>query len=65
MIDLRHLLKVTDVAAGKLLVEESGGVVSDGEGKILNHGLQNLNRVEIVASANDRVHEGVLSLLRN
>ena len=65
MIDLRHLLKVTDVAAGKLLVEESGGVVSDGEGKILNHGLQNLNRVEIVASANNRVHEEVLSLLRN
>ncbi len=65
MIDLRHLLKVTDVAAGKLLVEESGGVVSDGEGKILNHGLQNPNRVEIVASANDSVHEEVLSLLRN
>lgn len=64
MIDLRHLLKVTDIAAGKIIVEESGGIVSDSEGKILNYGLQTLDRVEIIAAANEKVHESVLSLLR-
>ncbi|MFQ5888388.1 MAG: bifunctional fructose-bisphosphatase/inositol-phosphate phosphatase [Candidatus Hydrothermarchaeales archaeon] len=65
MIDLRHLLKVTDIAAGKIMVEESGGVVSDSKGNILNYGLQTLDRVEIIASANVEIHENVLSVLRH
>lgn len=64
MIDLRYLLKVTDVAAGKIIVEESGGVVTDDEGKNLNNGIQRLERVKIIASSNPGIHEKILYSLR-
>ncbi|MFQ6137216.1 MAG: bifunctional fructose-bisphosphatase/inositol-phosphate phosphatase [Candidatus Hydrothermarchaeales archaeon] len=64
MVDLRRVLKVTDIAAGKLIIEEAGGVVSDREGKILNYDIQSLDRVEIIASGNKKIHSSILSLVR-
>ena len=35
-VDLRGMMRVVDVAAGKLLIEEAGGTVSDANGEKLN-----------------------------
>jgi 3'(2'), 5'-bisphosphate nucleotidase len=58
--------KIWDHAAGALVVEEAGGVVSDIDGKPLefNHGRElTANRGVIVT--NGRLHEGVLDAVRS
>lgn len=61
-VDLRGTLRVTDVAAGLLLVEEAGGVVTDGYGHKLTTPLNVTHGVEIVAS-NDTRHRDILQYL--
>ncbi len=61
-IDMRGMLRVTDIAAGKLIVEEAGGEISDGKGKQLSTPLDVKQRVNIVAS-NGRVHDKLLELV--
>lgn len=61
-IDLRWMLRVTDIAAGKLIVEEAGGLVTDGEGKQLTTPFDVKQRVNVVAS-NRKVHDKLLELV--
>ncbi len=61
-IDMRSMLRVTDIAASKLIVEEAGGKVSDGKGKPLSTPLNVRQRVDIVAS-NGNVHDKLLELV--
>ncbi len=60
-IDLRGMLRVTDIAAGKLVVEEAGGIVTDGKGQMLSTPLDVRQRVNLVAS-NGSVHDKLLEL---
>lgn len=62
LVDVRGALRVTDVAAGQLILTEAGGLVTDGEGNSLKLPDSVTSRVEIVAS-NGRVHEKFLKLL--
>ncbi len=62
-IDMRRMLRVTDIAAGKLIVEEAGGLVTDEKGKPLSAKLDVKLRVNMVAS-NGRVHDKLLELAR-
>lgn len=61
-IDMRGMLRITDIAAGKLIVEEAGGVISDGKGAPLSTPLDVRQRVNVVAS-NGRVHNELLELV--
>ena len=61
-IDMRGMLRVTDIAAGKLIVEEAGGIVTDGKGGQLLTPLDVRQRVNILAS-NGSVHEKLLELV--
>ncbi|HEY9205668.1 MAG TPA: bifunctional fructose-bisphosphatase/inositol-phosphate phosphatase [Candidatus Methanoperedens sp.] len=61
-IDMRGMLRVTDIAAGKLIVEEAGGSVTDGKGRQLFTPLDVRQRVNILAS-NGSVHEKLLELV--
>ena len=61
-IDLRRMLRVTDIAAGKLIVEEAGGLVTDGEGKLLLTPFDVKQRVNVVAS-NRKIHDRLLELV--
>ena len=61
-VDVRKALRVTDVAAGQLILEEAGGLVTDGYGKTLRLPDNVTARVEMVAS-NGHVHKKMLSLL--
>lgn len=60
LLDNRGYLKVTDVAAGKLLVEEAGGTVTDLQGNNLNQSITRLERVSIVAAGNALLHSRVI-----
>jgi myo-inositol-1(or 4)-monophosphatase len=61
-IDMRSMLRVTDIAASKLIVEEAGGFVTDGNGKALSTELDVTKRVNMVAS-NGMVHDKLLELV--
>ena len=56
LIDNRNHLKVTDIAAGKLLVEEASGRVTDVWGNDLNQSITKLERASILAAGNPRLH---------
>lgn len=60
-IDMRGMLRVTDIAAGKLIVEEAGGMVTDGDGAPLKTLLNVKQRLNLVAS-NGLSHEAVKKL---
>ena len=61
-IDMREMLRVTDMAAGKLIVEEAGGMVTDGEGAELKTLLDVKQRLNLVAS-NGLSHDKLLELV--
>lgn len=61
-IDMRSMLRVTDMAAGKLIVEEAGGKVTDEKGKPLSTPLNVKQRVNVIAS-NGLVHDKLLELV--
>ncbi|HII91429.1 MAG TPA: bifunctional fructose-bisphosphatase/inositol-phosphate phosphatase [Methanosarcina sp.] len=61
-VDVRNALRVTDVAAGQLILAEAGGIVTDGYGNSLRLPDNVTARVEMVAS-NGHVHEKLLKLL--
>jgi myo-inositol-1(or 4)-monophosphatase len=60
-IDMRNMLRVTDIAAGKLIVEEAGGRVSDWSGNPLSTPFDVRQRVNVIAS-NRRAHDKLLEL---
>jgi len=60
-LDMRNMLRVTDIAAGKLIVEEAGGRVSDWSGNPLSTQLDVRQRLNVVAS-NGRAHDKLLEL---
>jgi len=61
-IDMREMLRVTDIAAGKLIVEEAGGTVTDGDGAPLKTPLDVKQRFNLVAS-NGLSHDKLLELV--
>jgi myo-inositol-1(or 4)-monophosphatase len=61
-IDMREMLRVTDIAAGKLIVEEAGGTVTDGRGAALRTPLDVKQRLNLVAS-NGLSHDKLLELV--
>ncbi len=61
-IDLRGMLRVTDIAAAKLIVEEAGGRVTDGKGEELFTKLDVRQRVNMIAS-NGLMHKKLLELV--
>lgn len=62
-IDMRSMLRVTDIAAGKLIVEEAGGRVTDGNGEPLDTPLDVKKRVNVIAS-NGLAHDELLELVQ-
>ncbi len=60
-LDNRNHLKVTDVAAAKLIINEAGGVVTDLKAKNLNGNITKLERVSVMAAGNRALHEKLLS----
>ncbi len=64
-VDLRSRLRITDMAAACLIVREAGGLMVDTRGRDLNVPITDpTQKVSFIASANRRLLEQILKLLK-
>lgn len=61
-VDLRGMLRIVDVAAGKLILEEAGGIITDVEGKPLELNGDMWQRTDLIGS-NGLHHAELLKLI--
>jgi myo-inositol-1(or 4)-monophosphatase len=62
-LDVRGNLRIVDISAAKLIIEESMGIVTDEKCKSLKSGLNVLDRTSIIASCNKDFHKGIIKIL--
>lgn len=62
-LDIRGNLRIVDIAAAKLIIEESGGIVTDENGEQLNNKLNVKERTSIIASCNSNIHKDLMKIL--
>ena len=62
-VDMRDNLRVVDVAAAKIIVEESGGIVTDRYNRALDARLGVLEKTSLIASGNEKLHEDIMGIL--
>jgi myo-inositol-1(or 4)-monophosphatase len=63
-IDIRGKLRTTDTAAAWLIIKEAGAKITTPEGKPLNARLDPKEKLTFIASANQKIHETILSLIK-
>lgn len=61
-LDIRGNLRVVDIAAAKLIVEEAGGIITNEHGNSLNNKLNVIERTSIVAAGNLNVHTSTMNI---
>ena len=64
-VDIRGKLRTTDMAAGYLIVKESGGFLTDIENSPLETKLDPKTKVNFIASGNIEIHKKILNLVKN
>ena len=62
-LDVRGNLRIVDISAAKLIIEESRGIVTDERCQPLKSGLNVLDRTSIIASCNKDFHKGLIEIL--
>jgi len=62
-LDIRGNLRVVDIAAAKLIVEEAGGIITNELGKCLNNKLNVIERTSIIAACNSNVYKGTMNIM--
>ena len=62
-VDIRGKLRVTDMVASFLIMQEAGGIIVTPQGNELNVPLEATQRVSFVAAANKTLHESVMKAL--
>ncbi|BDH79131.1 inositol monophosphatase [Methanothermobacter tenebrarum] len=62
-MDLRGNLRVVDIAASKLIVEEAGGIVTTERGDPLNGLLNVKERTSLIAAGNRQLHQEIMKAL--
>jgi len=63
-VDIRGKLRTTDVAAGFLIVKESGGIITTPDGKSVDAKLDPKEKLSFVASGNKQIHKIILDLVK-
>jgi myo-inositol-1(or 4)-monophosphatase len=63
-IDIRGKLRTTDMAAAWLIIQEANAKMTTPEGNPLNVRLSPKQKVKFIASANMKIHETILNLMR-
>jgi myo-inositol-1(or 4)-monophosphatase len=64
VVDLRNFLRTTDIAAGKLIVEEAGGVVTDENGLPIRKSVLKIEKTCLIASGNAKINKEIVNALR-
>ncbi len=62
-LDVRGNLRIVDISAAKLIIEESNGIVTNENCKPLESGLNVIDRTSIIASCNKKYHKGLIGIL--
>jgi myo-inositol-1(or 4)-monophosphatase len=62
-VDVKNNLRVVDVAAAKLILEESGGVVTDRNGNALNGKLSVMEKTSMIATCNSFIHGEIIRMV--
>lgn len=62
-LDVRGNLRIVDISAAKLIIEEATGVVTDENCKPLKSGLNVVDRTSIVASCNKNIHKEIIGII--
>lgn len=62
-LDVRGNLRIVDISAAKLIIEEATGVVTDENCKPLKSGLNVIDRTSIVASCNRNIHREIIGII--
>lgn len=63
-IDLRGKLRVTDMAAAQLILQEAGGIITTPKGEKLNVPLDATQRVSFIAAANRSIYDTIQKLIK-
>jgi len=63
-VDIRGKLRVTDMAAGFLILKEAGGTITAPEGHALDAKLDPKQKIKFIASGNKQMHKNILSLVK-
>jgi myo-inositol-1(or 4)-monophosphatase len=62
-LDIRGNIRIIDIAAAKLIIEESGGIITDEDGKKLKNKLNVKERTSIIAACNLKIHNDVIEVI--
>ncbi len=63
-VDIRGKLRVTDVAAGFLILKEAGGTITTPEGQAVDVKLDPKQTLKFIAAGNTRISKTILSLVK-
>jgi myo-inositol-1(or 4)-monophosphatase len=62
-VDIKKNLRMVDVSAAKLILEESGGKVTDHHGQLLQGNLNVLEKTSLIAACNSTIHREIMDIL--
>ncbi len=62
-LDIRGNLRIIDIAAAKLIIEESGGIITDDNGEKLNNRLNVKERTSIIAACNLKIYNDIIDVI--
>jgi myo-inositol-1(or 4)-monophosphatase len=62
-VDISDNLRVVDISAAKVILEESGGMVTDQYGQALQGKLNVLEKTSLIAACNSTIHKEIIRLL--
>ena len=63
-VDIRGKIRTTDIAAGFLIIQEAGGIVTTPTNEPIKMKLDPKQKLKFVAAANPTIHKTVLNLIR-
>jgi len=63
MVDVRGFMRIVDFAAGKIILEETGGVFTDIKGERVDPKLEDQSGISLIAAGNRKIHEWLLKLI--
>lgn len=62
-LDIRGNVRIVDIAAAKLIIEESGGIVTDENREKLNKKLNVKERTSIIAACNIKIYNDIINVI--
>lgn len=61
-VDVRSMLRVTDIAASYIILKESGGLILTPDGKELDYILEPTQKVSFIAASNPIIYDNILKI---